>query len=67
MVNTDRIRRLALYEHGSITAFAKDIGISRQNLYNKLNGICRWSAEDVSAIRRSLKLSDEDFMDIFFN
>lgn len=49
-----------------MSVLADKIGISRQSLHMKLNGERSFDQEEIMAIKINLRLSDEEFMSIFF-
>lgn len=50
-----------------VSVLADKIGISRQSLHMKLNGERSFDQGEIMAIKTNLRLSDEEFMAIFFN
>ncbi len=50
-----------------VSVLADKIGISRQSLHMKLNGERTFDQGEIMAIKVNLRLSDEEFMAIFFN
>ena len=50
-----------------VSVLADKVGISRQSLSMKLNGERRFDQGEIMALKTSLHLSDEQFMQIFFN
>lgn len=50
-----------------VSVLADKIGISRQSLHMKLNGERTFDQGEIMAIKVNLRLSDEEFMTIFFN
>ena len=46
---------------------AEKVGISRQSLSQKLNGEREFAQGEILAIKNNLRLSDDEFMQIFFN
>ena len=50
-----------------VSVLADKIGISRQSLHMKLNGERTFDQGEIMAIKINLRLSDEEFMAIFFN
>lgn len=50
-----------------VSVLADKIGISRQSLHMKLNGERSFDQGEIMAIKINLRLSDEEFMSIFFN
>ena len=50
-----------------VSVLADKIGISRQSLYLKLSGERTFDQGEIMSIKTTLRLSDEEFMKIFFN
>ena len=50
-----------------VSVLADKIGISRQSLHMKLNGERSFDQGEIMAIKTTLRLSDEEFMEIFFS
>lgn len=50
-----------------VSVLADKIGISRQSLHMKLNGERSFDQGEIMAIKTNLRLSDTEFMEIFFN
>jgi DNA-binding Xre family transcriptional regulator len=50
-----------------VSVLADKIGISRQSLHMKLNGERSFDQGEIMALKTVLRLSDEEFMSIFFN
>lgn len=49
-----------------ITAIAEGMGLSRQSLYNKMNGKRDFKISEVNRICEILRLTDEEKNNIFF-
>lgn len=50
-----------------VTSLAEKMGISRQSLHMKINGERRFDQGEIMSLKTNLHLSDELFMEIFFN
>lgn len=50
----------------TIPSLAKTIGMSKKTLYAKLDGKSSFSQPEIVAIRKSLELTDDRLMEIFF-
>lgn len=50
-----------------VSALADKIGITRQSLHMKLNGERSFDQGEIMALKTHLHLSDQQFMEIFFN
>lgn len=50
-----------------VSVLAEKIGITRQSLHMKLNGERSFDQGEIMSIKINLRLSDEEFMEIFFN
>lgn len=50
-----------------VSVLADKMGISRQSLHLKLNGERSFDQGEIMAIKTNLRLSDDEFMEIFFN
>ena len=58
----------AVKDSGMTKAFiAKKLGITRPNLYDKLSGKRSFDATEIGTLKEVLRLSNESFMEIFFN
>lgn len=51
----------------TMVAIAQKSGISRETLYNKLNGQSEFKASEIVGLTKALKLSTEDRDTIFFS
>lgn len=49
-----------------VSVLADKMGISRQSLHMKLNGERSFDQGEIMAIKTNLRLSDDEFMEIFF-
>lgn len=66
-MNNDLLKKVIQDRGIKITSLADKIGISRQSLSQKLNGEREFAQGEILAIKNNLRLSDEEFMLIFFN
>ena len=66
-MNNDLLRQVIQDRGIKITSLAEKVGISRQSLSQKLNGEREFAQGEILAIKNNLRLSDEEFMLIFFN
>lgn len=66
-MNNDLLKEVIQDRGIKITSLADKIGISRQSLSQKLNGEREFAQGEILAIKNNLRLSDEEFMLIFFN
>lgn len=67
MVNTKLLKSHLMLKGYTMQKFAKKIGISRASLSYKVNNIREFTSSEILAIKKSLKLSDEQVTDIFLN
>ena len=51
----------------NISALSRAMGATRQSLTNKVNGKANFTQGDLMLLREHLHLTDEEFMDIFFD
>ena len=59
---------MVIKDSGLKKSFIADkIGITRQNFYLKLNGERQFSQGEIMGLKEVLRLSDKQFMSIFFN
>ena len=66
MTDTEALRE-SIASHGfTLTYVAKTLNISREALYNKLNGTSEFWASEILALRKLLNLSPSEFNAIFF-
>jgi len=66
MVNLKKLDE-AIKESGvTMTALSKKSGISRQTLYNRLDGIGEFTASEIVGVTAALRLSKEERESIFF-
>lgn len=66
-MNNELLREVIKDSGVKVTALADKIGISRQSLYMKINGERSFDQGEIMAIKTNLHLTDEQFMQIFFN
>lgn len=66
-MNYDLLKEVIQDSGMKISAIAEKTGISRQALYMKLSGERSFSQGEIMALKNVLHLSDERFMEIFFN
>ena len=66
-MNNELLREVIKDSGVKVTALADKIGISRQSLTMKLNGERSFDQGEIMAIKTNLHLTDEQFMQIFFN
>ena len=66
-MNNDLLKEVIQDKGVKVTVLAEKIGISRQSLYMKLNGDRTFDQGEIMALKTNLHLSDEQFMEIFFN
>lgn len=50
----------------TLSALSRDIGLSRQSLHNKMNGINDFTLTDIICIQKALGLSDKEVISVFF-
>ena len=66
MVNTEKLNEAILKAGYYKQYLASVLGISRQNLSNKINNRVSFSGREVKTLKRMLDLSDSQFVEIFF-
>ena len=67
MTNFIKLRE-AIEESGkSMTRIAKDSGILRETLYNRLNGVGEFTASEIVGLTKCLRLTKKQRDDIFFS
>ena len=66
-MNNELLREVIKDSGVKVTALADKIGISRQSLTMKLNGERSFDQGEIMAIKTNLHLTDEQFMQLFFN
>lgn len=67
MTNTVRLKETINQRGISITFIANTIGITREGLYNKLNGETEFKGSEIAKISKILRLTNKERDDIFFN
>ena len=66
-MNHDLLKEVIQDRGVKVSVLADKIGISRQSLHMKLNGERSFDQGEIMALKTNLRLSDEEFMSIFFN
>lgn len=66
-MNNDLLKKVIQDNGVKVSVLADKIGISRQSLYMKLNGERAFDQGEIMALKTNLHLSDDQFMEIFFN
>ena len=66
MVNTELLREKIDSSGVKITFLAKEIGITYMALTNKMNQKVDFKCEEAGAIKKVLRLTDEEVKEIFF-
>lgn len=66
MVNIDLLKETIDNSGMTKVSISGRAGISRETLYNRLDGIGEFTASEIMGITRALKLSKEEREDIFF-
>lgn len=66
MTDSKRLREKINEKGVSITFLAGRLGVSREGLYNKLNGDTEFKASEIYALRKILDLSHAETDLIFF-
>lgn len=66
-MNNDLLKEVIKGSGVKVTVLADKIGISRQSLSLKLNGDRSFDQAEIMSLKTNLHLSDEQFMEIFFN
>ena len=65
MMKLDKLRKVL--EPYSTNAIAKELGVTRQGLYNKLEGKTRIRLDEAAILKRLTRMTDEEACDIFFD
>ena len=66
-MNNDLLKEVIQDNGVKVSVLADKIGISRQSLFMKLNGERTFNQGEIMALKTNLHLSDDQFMEIFFN
>lgn len=66
-MNNDLLKEVIQNSGVKVSVLADKVGISRQSLYMKLNGERTFDQGEIMALKTNLHLSDDQFMEIFFN
>lgn len=65
MTNT-KIQQFIKDNYVNVSALARSMGVTRQSLNAKISGKVNFTQLDLELLRRCLRLTDEQFMEIFF-
>lgn len=66
MVNIDLLKFRIEDSGMTMVSLSKKSGITRETLYNRLNGIGEFTASEIVGLSNALKISKKDRDDIFF-
>lgn len=66
MVNIDLLKFRIEDSGMTMVSLSKKSGITRETLYNRLNGIGEFTASEIVGLSNALKISRKDRDDIFF-
>lgn len=66
MVDMDALKRNIDDSGTTIVALAKNAGIERTTLYNRLNGIGEFTASEIVGLARALRMTNTERDAIFF-
>lgn len=66
-MNIDKLRDTIDKSGKTITHIASVLGITREGLYNKLNGEVEFKLSEVQLLTEDLRLTTKERDDIFFN
>ena len=67
MTDIEKLKEIISESGMTMVSIAKKAGISRETLYNRLNGIGEFTASEIVGLTRSLKLSCRQRNEIFLN
>ncbi len=67
MINYPALKEVVSKSGIKKSSIANHLGITRANLYDKLNGNRIFDVTEVYSLKEILRLSDQSFLDIFFN
>ena len=67
MVNVNKLRGRIVEAGKTVTELAEDIGVDKATLYRKLNNPEMITLKEATVIAKSLALSADDAMAIFFS
>ena len=65
-MKTIKLQQFIKDNYVNISALARSMGVTRQSLTAKINGKVNFTQVDLELLRRHLRLTDEQFMGIFF-
>lgn len=66
MVNLKKLDETIKESGITMTALSKKSGVSRQTLYNRLDGVGEFTASEIVGLTAALRLSKEERENIFF-
>lgn len=66
-MNNEKLKEVIQDSGVKVSVLADKIGISRQSLHMKLNGERNFDQGEIMSLKTYLHLSDEQFIEIFFN
>lgn len=66
-MNNEKLKEVIQDSGIKVSVLADKIGISRQSLHMKLNGERNFDQGEIMSLKAYLHLSDEQFIEIFFN
>lgn len=67
MTNTNKLKAKIIEHDFTIMSLAKELGISKTSLSQKINNKVRFSQSNIKDITRLLNLNGSDLIDIFLN
>lgn len=67
MTNTNKLKAKMIEYGFTIMSLAKELGISKTSLSQKVNNKVRFSQQNIRDITRLLNLNGSDVIDIFLN
>ena len=67
MTDIEKLKEIISESGMTMVSIAKKAGISRETLYNRLNGIGEFTASEIVGLTHSLKLSCRQRNEIFLN
>lgn len=66
MVNLKKLNETIKESGITMTALSRKSGVSRQTLYNRLDGVGEFTASEIVGVTAALRLSQEERESIFF-
>lgn len=67
MVDFEKLKGRMKNSGMTVTAIARQSGISRETLYNRLKGVGEFTASEIDALTKTLRLTKEEQEKIFFS